>query len=211
MIARTALLGACLALPFLGYAGSALGQSPEDVRTVTVPPGSVVLVLPGLGGMAAPWFTTNANTPQQGDPLVRMIAEQDAMMREMSAEMNAAFAQPLIPPAINRQINDMIEAAMRGQPPANGGSTMVFTSVIAGTGTCNEQVAYVDPGNGGKPRVTVSRNGNACGALESNGPVTVEQHIAPPSLRQTAPQRGPRLWTIGDPPHQVNPGGVPHT
>jgi hypothetical protein len=211
MIARKALLSACLALPSLACAGSALGQPLNGVRTIMVPPGSVVLVLPGFGGMPAPWSTTNANTPGLGDPLVRMIAEPDAMMHELAAEMNAAFAQPLIPAAIDRQMNEMLEAAMRGAPPANGGSTMVFTSVTSGAGTCSEQVAYTYPGDGGKPRVSVSRTGSACGALESNGPVTVKQHVAPPSLRQPTLQPAPRLWTVGDPPREVSPGGVPHT
>lgn len=211
MTARKALLSACLALPSLAFAGSVFAQSPDGVRTITVPPGSVVLVLPGLGGLPVPWSTTNANIPQLADPLVRLIAEQDAMMHEMAAEMDAAFAQPLIRPAIDRQMNEMIEAAMRGVPLANGGSTVVFASVTAGAGTCDERVAYTYPGNSSKPRVTVSRAGNACGALGPNGPVTVEQHVVPPALRQPAPQRGPRLWTVGDPPHEVSPGGVPHT
>jgi hypothetical protein len=170
----------------------------------------VVLILPGPGGfVAAP--VPAAVASQAADPLIQMIAEQNAMMREMTAELNAAFAQPIIPLTIDRQMNEMIAAAMRGLPPATGGSGMVFTSTTAGPGTCSEQVTYVYPGNDAKPRVTMTRSGDACGVLGSNGPVKVEQNVRPRPVPQAMPARGAHLWTVGDPPHEMTPAGEPRT
>ena len=202
MTGRNALLGACLALPLAAYGSSALAGSPSGTRTITVPPGAVVLILPAADAMAMPSPVTAAALPA-GDPLLRMVAEQDAMMHNMMAEMDAAFAWP-------GQMDQMMRAAFGSIPAGAAGSGMVFTSVSGGPGVCSERITYVYPGSSGKPQVTMSRSGDACGPLGTTGPRSVMQPI--PAQRPEAPAAqpsGPRLWTVSDPPQRIVTGGTP--
>jgi hypothetical protein len=212
MTARNALLGACLALPLAAYGGSAIAGPLSAPQTITIPPGAVVLILPGAAEIVSPAAT---GLPTD-DPLLRMVAEQDAMMRNMMAEMNAAFAQPTWPftqPIGPMQLNRTIQAAFGG-PPTNGSAAgMVFTSFSGGPGVCTERMTYVYPANGAKPQVTVTHSGDACGALGVTGPNTVMQPVPaqPPQAPTAAPSHGPRLWTVSDPPQQITPNGTPRS
>ncbi len=213
MTARNALLGACLALPLAAYGGSAIAGPPSGPQTITVPPGAVVLILPGTAGMTPPAISA-ARLPA-GDPLLRMVAEQNAMMRNMMAQMNAAFAQPTWPftqpwPV---QMDRTIQAAFGGLPTNVPGAGMVVTSFSGGLGVCSERMTYVYPANGTNPQVTVTRSGNACGALGVTGPRNVMQATPaqPPEAPTAAPSHGPRLWTVSDPPQQITPSGTPHS
>jgi hypothetical protein len=211
MTARNALLGACLALPLAAYGGSAIAGPPSGPQTITVPPGAVVLILPSPIGMTPPAATATALPAD--DPLLRMVAEQNAMMRDMMAEMNAAFAQPTWPftqPIGPMQLNRTIQAAFGGLPTNVPGAGMVFTSVSGGPGVCTQQMTYVYPANGTKPQVTVTHSGNACGQLGVTGPNTVMQPV-PPQAPTAAPSHGPHLWTISDPPQQITPNGTPRS
>jgi hypothetical protein len=215
---RNALLGACLALPLAGWGGAALAQT-DAVRTITVPAGAVVLILPSAdaatGPVVVPGMPTRATAgPPAGDPLVRLIAEQDAMMNSMMAEVNAAFGAPMWP----AQMDQMMRAAFSGLPVGpTGGAGAVLTQVSGGPGVCSERMTYVYPANGGKPRVTVTRSGDACGAFGVTGPRGVTQTMPsqpyapsanPPSA--IAPH-GPHLWTISDPPREMVPTAAPRS
>jgi hypothetical protein len=212
MTARNALLGACLALPLAIYGEAAVAGPPSESQTITVPPGAVVLILPGASGVTSPPGVSAAALPA-GDPMLRMVAEQSAMMRGMMADMSAAFAQPMWP----LPMDQMLWAAFGGLPTNGAGSGVVFTSISSGTGVCSARVTYVYPPNGGKPQVTVTRSGDACAALGVTGPSSVMQALpdqppeAPPSSAAPAPSHGPRLWTVSDPPQEIVTRGTPRS
>ena len=215
MTVRNALLGACLALPLATYGASAIAAPPSGPQTITVPPGAVVLILPGAAGIAPPDATATALPAD--DPLLRMVVEQDAMMRNVMAEMNAAFAQrtwPFTQPIAPMQLDRTIQAAFGGLPTSMPDAGMVFTSFSGGPGVCTERMTYVYPANGAKPQVTVTHSGDACGALGvTGGPNTVMQPVPaqPPEAPTAAPSHGPRLWTVSDPPQQITPSGAPRS
>jgi hypothetical protein len=211
MTARNALLGACLALPLATYGEAALAGPPSGLQTITVPPGAVVLILPGASGMTLPPGVTSGALPA-GDPMLRLVAVQDALMRNMMAEMNAAFAQPMGP----MPIDQMLRAAFGGLPTNAAGSGMEFTSMSDGPGVCSERVTYVYPANGAKPQVTMTRSGDGCGAFGVTGPRGVMQAMpiqppeAPPSsVAPAGPSHEPHLWTVSDPPQEIVTRGTP--
>jgi hypothetical protein len=214
MTARNALLGACLALPLAAYGASATAAPPSGPQTINVPPGAVVLILPGAGEMAPP--AVGAPAVPAGDPLLRMVGEQDAMMQHMMAEMTAAFAQPTWPftqPTWPAQIDRTIQAAFGGLPTNLPGAGMVVTSFSGGPGVCTERMTYVYPANGAQPQVTMTHSGNACGAIGVTDPRSVMQPLPaqPPEAPTAAPSHGPRLWTVSDPPREITPNGTPHS
>jgi hypothetical protein len=208
MTTHNALLGACLALPLAGYGGSALAGQPEGARTITAPPGAVVLILPAASAITAPVGITATALPA-GDPLLQMAAEQDAMMHRMMAKMNAAFAQPMWP----MQIDRTIQAALGGRPANGSGTGMVFTSMSGAPGVCSEHITYVYKGNGVQLRVTMTRSGDGCGSLGATAPRSVMQRVpAPGSEAPSGIQpHGAHLWTVSDPPHEIGATGTPRT
>jgi hypothetical protein len=200
---RVALLGACLALPLVFQPGAAGAAQPEGGRYVYVPPGAMVVFVPVPD--AAP-RSQQAMVAPMDFPVARMIAQQESVMRHMMANMDSLMATLPDP-------RQMIRSIMDGTPQAVPGSAVVMTSVSSGIGTCSETIAYGYPANDGRPRVKVSRTGNACGALMSSGPIGVTQTAPVP--RQTmpepvAPSHG-RLWTIGYPPHPITKGAPPRS
>ncbi len=212
MTARNALLGACLALPLAAYAGSALAGPPSGPQTITVPPGAVVLIMPG----AAETMTPAAAALRAGDPLLRMVAEQAALMHRMMAEMHAAFTQPTWPftqPMWPMPLDRTIQAAFGSLPTNAPGAGVVFPSMSGGPGVCSERMTYVYPANGAKPQVTVTRSGDACDALGVNGPGGVTQAVPAqqPETPTVAPAHGPRLWSVSDPPQQITAHGTPRS
>lgn len=197
MTARHALLGACLALPLL-VGGSALAAPPPGLRTITVPSGAVVLILPGAATVGTPPFTAAAAL-QAGDPMLGLVAEQDAMMRDMMAQMNAVFAQPMFP-----SMDRMIQAALRGTPLRGQGAATVFTSVANAPGVCSERVTYIDLANGSGPQVTMARSGNGCGSLSVKRPLSVSRPGTPAPI--ATPAHAPLLWSVSDPPRPIEVG-----
>lgn len=194
---RHALLGACLALPLLAT-GTALAAEPAP-RTITVPPGAVVLILPSADTTTVTQPFAGMTGPRIADPMLQLIALQDAMIRTAMAQMDAPFAQPMFPP-----MNRMIEAALNGAPMPGQGVTTVFTSVTDGPGVCSEHVVYEYKANGGKPLVTLTRSGNACAPIGTTAPTEAAQPLSPPPA--AAPAHGPRLWTVSDPPRPIETG-----
>jgi len=207
MTARNALLAACLALPLAAYGGFAIAGPPSGPQTITVPPGAVVLILPSAAGMTPP--AISAPALPAGDPLLRMVAEQNAMMHNVMAQMNAAFAQPMSPAQMDRTI----QAAFAGLPTNMPGAGMVVTSFSGGPGVCSERMTYLYPASGAKPQVTVTRSGNACGALGVTGARNMMQATPaqPPQAPTATPSHGPRLWTVSDPPQDITPSGTPRS
>ena len=190
--ARSALLGAGLLLS----APAAMAATPaEGGHYVWVPNGAEVVVVPHQSVTPADF------------PVAHMIAQQEAMMRRMFADMDSLMATALPDP------EQMIRSVMQGMPEVPAGSSVVMTSITTPGGTCNQTITYGYPGNGSQPVMNVSSSGNACGAIHSSGPLTVTQPLpAPRWVAPTPPApRHERLWTVGYPPHRVTTGTPPRT
>jgi len=175
---RSALLAASLFI-----AAPAVAAPPDQGHYVWVPAGASVVLVP-------------AARPQPVDfPVARLIAQQEAMMDQMMADMVSLMAMPLPGP------NQMIHSAMQGLPQMVPGTGVVVTSVISGSGTCSQTMTYDYPGQGGQPTIQVSSTGNACGAVHPGGPVYVVQPA--PAPQPTVMQPKERLWTVGYPPKPI--------
>ena len=122
---RGALLGACLALPLM--AGAAGAAQPDGGRYIYLPPGAMVIVLPGPGVSVMPHQTLAAPADF---PVAHMIAEQQSMIRSMMADMDSMMAMPMPDP------QQMIRSVMQGMPQVAPGSGIVMTSMSSGNGTC---------------------------------------------------------------------------
>ncbi len=189
--ARSALLGAGLLLS----TPAAMAAPPEGGHYVWVPNGAEVVVLP-------------AQTAAPVDfPVARMIAQQEAMMQRMFADMDSLMGTTLPDP------EQMIRSVMQGMPQAPAGSSVVVTSITTPSGTCSQTITYGYPGNDSPPVVNVSSSGNACGTIHSSGPLTVTQPMPGPQTVVPAPAtpRHERLWTVGYPPHRISTGIPPRT
>ena len=116
---RAALLGATVALPLILGAGVAAAAQPADGRYVYKPPGTVVMFLPARAA---------ADLPRQifaepvDFPVVRMMAQQEAMIRHMMADMDSLMATLPDP-------QQMLRSVMDGMPQAMPGSGVVMTSL----------------------------------------------------------------------------------
>jgi hypothetical protein len=180
---RSALLATSLLL-----AVPAMAAQTEGGRYVYVPPGATIVLLPA----AAPRVPMDF-------PVARLIAQQQAMMQRMMADMDALMATPMPDPT------QMIRSAMDGMPQTEPGSGVVLTQISSGTGTCSETIVFGPQGANGQPQVKVTRTGNACGVTTSNEPIGVTQttpapQTAPPA---TAPSSQDRLWHINYPARPV--------
>ncbi len=202
---RGAVLGAaCLALPLMLQSGTAGAAQPDGGHYVYVPPGAMVVVVPGYGAAAMPNPTEAVPTDF---PVARLVAQQESMMRRMMADMDSMMAMPMPDP------QQMIRSVMQGMPQVGPGSGVVITSVSSGNGTCSQTVTYGTPGDDGRPVVKVTQAGDACGSLGPSGPIGVTQTVPTPQPVIPAPAapNHQRLWTIGDPPHPIATGTPPRT
>lgn len=183
---RNALLAASLLV-----GAPAVAAQPDSGHYVWVPAGATAVIVP------------SARLAPVDFPVARMIAQQEAMMDRMFADMDSLMmSMPLPDPS------QMIRSVMSGMPQVPPGSGVVVTSITTGKGTCSQTITYGDPGNGGEPTVKVSSTGNACDAIRSSGPIGVTQTM--PTLAPVQP-RHERLWSIGYPPHPVTTGAPPRT
>ncbi|HEY7580460.1 MAG TPA: hypothetical protein VH855_22960 [Acetobacteraceae bacterium] len=194
--ARSALLGAGLLLG----APAAMAATPEGGHYVWVPNGAEVIVVP------------HETVAPVDFPVAHMVAQQEAMMRRMFADMDSLMATALPDP------DRMIRSVMSGLPqvPAGSpmGSTVVVTSITTPGGTCSQTITYGSPGKGSQPVVHVSSSsGDACGTIHSSSPLTVTQPLPEPRTVAPVPARPrhERLWTVGYPPHRITPGIPPRT
>ena len=181
---------AMLAASFL-VAAPAVAAQPDGGHYVWVPAGTTVILVPATPAAAVDF------------PVARMIAQQQAIMHRMFADIDSLMAMP--------DPGQMIRSVMNGGPqvtPGSGG--IVVTSITTGSGTCSRTVTYGYPANGGQPQVKVSSFGNACGALRSSGPVGVAQPVRPPQITPMQPApRNERLWAVGYPPKPVTSAAPP--
>jgi hypothetical protein len=186
-ICKTKLLGAVAAFALLG-AGTAFAQSGPGVpvRTIEVPQGSLVLVLPppaalpavmlpGAPASAAAVLDAELPFVPAPDP-ARLVARMDRMM----SRMQRLFATPFFA-APEREIM----AALRTAPPGGMVRGVVITTFSNGQGSCTRTVTYA--GGGAAPRVEVRQTGGvSCSRLPS-APVSV------PTVPEPT-QPAPRLW-----------------
>jgi hypothetical protein len=200
MTLRNTLLGACLALPLATIAGHAQAAQPKGERVIYVPPGATVVILPGPGAVAAPNMV-NAGAPE-AMPMLQLIAQQQAAMQRMIADMNAMFP-PMPDP------NALLRAAFGpGGLVPDGLVNMSAMPLAGGHGVCSQRISIVDRGDGSAPIVTTSQSGDACGALGVGKPQSVNEiRPATPAM----PPHGPKLLEIGYPPHPVWNGTPPRT
>ena len=191
MSRRTALFGACLALPIVAMAGTAGAAQPDRGHYVYVPPGAAVVIVPGAETVSMPFAP--------------VFAQQDSMMRRMIADMDQLMSMPVPDP------QQMIRSVMSGMPSVAPGSSVVMTSVSTGNGTCSQTITYSYPGNGGAPVTKVSQSGDACGALGTRAPIGVTETLPAPAAPEKVAPRHDRLWSVGYPPHPVSTGTPPRT
>ena len=185
--------GALLAAGLLLGAPAAIAASPEGGHYVWVPDGAALVVVPA-----------QTAAPELADfPGARMIAQQQAMMRRMFADMDQLMATALPDP------EQMIRSVMQGMPQGLAGSSVVVTSITTPGGTCSQTITYGFPNQGGQPVVNVS--GDGCGTIQSSGPLTVTQPMPGPQPVTLAAPRHERLWTVGYPPHRIVAGTPPRT
>ena len=175
---RSALLAASLAI-----AAPAVAAQPDQGHYVWVPAGASVVLVPMTQAQPVDF------------PVARLIAQQEAMMDRMMANMDSLMAMPMPGP------NQMIQSAMQRLPEMAPGSGVVVTSITSGNGTCSQTVTYGYPGRGGPPTVKVASIGNACGTVHATGPIRVMQPA--PAPQPVTPQPQERLWTVGYPPHPI--------
>jgi hypothetical protein len=178
MAAGLGAAGLALALP-------AMAASPEGGRYVWVPGGVTVVLLPS---------GPTLETAPADVSLVGMFARQDAMVRQMLADMNALMNRPMPEP------QEMLRSITQDIPAGIPGAGVVITSITTGAGTCSQTITYGSPTSNGQPRMTVSNSGNACGAIAAPTGQTV---IAPDSVPvpSAAPQQ--RVWDVNYPAQPV--------
>lgn len=210
---RKALLGACLALPLAGLAGAAHANASHHERTIQVPAGSVVLVLPGAAPQVVADLAAVPALPAPF-PIAQFMAEQNAMMHNMLQQVRALDAWSMALP----NPDQIIRTAMQGMPPIHvaPGTSVVTTMVSDGHNVCRETVTYRMTPNGARPQVHITRTGDDCDALMRQGTVGVAQTLPaqptprPETAPAAAPEHRPQLWTVGDPPQPIA-AGVPRT
>lgn len=201
---RNALLGTCLALPLAALAGHAQAAQPHGERVIYVPPGATVVILPGPGAIAAPNMV-NAGMPD-AMPMMRLIAQQQAVIQHMIADMNAMF-QPLPDPgqSLRAAFGPGAWLNVSLMPMAGGVSLM---PMAGGHSVCSQRISIVDRGDGSVPVVTTTQSGDACGPLSVTRPQSVND--VPPAVPAPS-QHGPKLLQIGYPPHPVSANTPPRT
>ncbi len=165
-----AALGAIASLALLGgvSASFAQGRPAQHGQIIEVPPGAVVLVLPG-GAMSPsqPMFDTDVAFPTT---LMQRVSQ-------MMADAQRAFAEPSW---VSQ--DRLIDAALQQMPQAGGAVSGVFvTSVSNGRGTCTQRVTYA--GNGAAPEVEVSGNACDCAGLPAAAPTMPAPRTVPRTLQ----------------------------
>jgi hypothetical protein len=182
-----------LAVTALLVAAPAVAAQRDGGHYVWVPDGATVVLLP------------SASATQVAFPVARMIAQREATMHRLFADMESRMATMPDP-------KQMVRSVMQGMPRIGPGSAgVVVTSIRTGHGTCRQIITYGYPGNGGQPTARVSSTGNACQAVGTKRPVAVtrpQPPSPPPVPAPMAPRHG-RVWTAGYPPHPLTTGVSP--
>ncbi|MBW4090601.1 MAG: hypothetical protein HIU82_05765 [Proteobacteria bacterium] len=203
------------ARPVATTAGNPMPVGPEVL--VALPMGTVV-TLPGQAEQLTV-VPVAAALPPPVRPELRSIVDMQAMMHRMMVRMTALLDAPWGPPS------GLIRAAFGPHPwtGAGPGTRMMVTTVSTGQGNgqgaCSETVSYRYPAAGGKPIVTVSREGNACGAVRLQEPGMTQVALPATSLpaASTAPRdvqalpTGPRLIPARYVVRAGEPPAAPHS
>lgn len=193
---RNTLLGACLTVPLFATAGHAQTTPPNGGRMIYMPPGATVVILPGPGAVATP-NVANAGAPQPL-PIMQLIAQQQAVMQHMIADMNAMFP-PMPDPT----------AMLRGAFGPGMSVNIAAMPLAGGHGVCSQSISIVDHGDGSAPIVKTAQSGDACGAMGIGKPQGVDE--VRPAEPAAQPPHGPKLLEIGYPPHPVTTATPPRT
>lgn len=209
MLARKALLAACLALPVAGFAGAAHARTAQAERSIEVPAGTVLVVLPNAIPVAAPQLAAVPTIPT-AFPVMHLLAEQQAMMQSMMQQMHVLDQLTMAMP----NPTQLMRTAFGGMPATQvpPGSSIVTTVVSNGHGVCRQTITYRSTGHGARPQVHVVRSGDQCGALHMTGPIGITQRLPAPAAPHPQPTVGghqPHLWTVSYPAHAVM--ATPHT
>jgi hypothetical protein len=173
----------------------ATAAQPDGGHYVWVPEGATVVLVP-----------SSAIAPAEF-PVARMIAQQQAMMNRMFADMDSLMATAMPDPG------QMMRSVMQGMPQGVPASGVVVTSISTGQGTCSQTITYGYPANGGQPAVKVRSTGNACGTVDTDRPLEVTQPAPAPQpvVPGTATPLRQRLWTVRYPTQPVTTGLPPRT
>jgi hypothetical protein len=174
---KTSLLAAAgAAVGLVLSVGTAGAQSPAT-RTIQVPAGAVVLVLPGMAPDATrvlvPAQRLEAGMPMQpltmtgfDDVFRQMDAQIDAQMHRMMAIAQHGFERGFAMPGPN----GLVDAALGDAPRL--GTGMVVTSFSDGRHSCTQRVTYT--GNGAAPVIQTS--GNGCTGVATGLPTPAAGH-----------------------------------
>jgi hypothetical protein len=186
---RAALLGTALAaIPLTFALAASPSAAPVAGMVVYDAAGQPIGVLAPLPGMQ-PAQTPLAWGGDDGDMFLnpaRIFAEQEAMMRRISQEMDAAML------GLNRATQQTIQAAFQhGASLPDGTSQLVITSFSSGNGSCSQTVTYSYPGPGAQPKVAVQKVGDACGTPTQQPLRSVPAADAPATPPAVAPNIAP--------------------
>jgi hypothetical protein len=171
-IIRNALLGVALALPLFAAAGHAQTAIRENGRNITVPPGAVVMIIPGAGvsSVAPPAIKVMPQTTA----ILRMIDQQQIDVQHMLQQINTLLP-PMMPMPNPTQL---FRAAFGGEGP--------MLTMAGAPAVCSQSVTIVQSGNRA-PVITHSESG--CNPVPSRQPADVRE---PPPVSATT-DHAPRL------------------
>jgi hypothetical protein len=153
-------------------------------------PAAILVVLPGAGALGedpALWTVRGFDVVAPAPDALRLAADREATIARMIASAQALADAPvwLLGPGA------AVDAAMAAPLLRPGQlSGAIVTSLGAGAATCGRSVAYVDPGNGAEPTVTVETFGNACGPRATVGTTTRPRDVLP---MPPSPNRAPKI------------------
>ena len=175
--ARSAMIGAFLALPLAGFATPSHAASP---RCAAAPASGIFIEFPD----------SQPATAVEQVAADRMMAAANAMFREMAVEMDAMQRQMAAFAAMPIPSPEQVMQAALGPGrwiPVKSGSEVVFTSFSNGRGSCSETITYSYPRSAGQPIVHASHRGSACGSVQINGMAPVR--VVTPHITPTRPDR----------------------
>jgi hypothetical protein len=206
---RSLLLGSALALPAVLAAGTASAQTRDGVQVIRLAPGTTLMIVSSpdaapvqvQAAQAQPMqVETVDGVPADAAPLLRLIAQQQAAMQQMMANMNALFP-PMPDPSA------MLAAMQAGTAGPFAGFGLAMPQLAGGHGVCSQSVSYVSRGDGSAPIVKVTQSGDACGPVAPGGVDAVTQPVAP----SVPAAIGPKVYDISYPPQPLKTATPPRT
>jgi hypothetical protein len=154
-------------LPSRGYTAptqAALG-SEQGYAAGPAAPTAILVLLPGPSEnvtsnpqlWAAQGFDVVAPPPSE---IYQIMADQQAAAARLIAAAQSMATAPIWLLGPNQAIEEAMASLPRGG--AEQVSGVVMTSTTSRAGTCSERMVYSYSGNGGAPKVSVEKSGNAC-------------------------------------------------